>query len=247
MRLCERARSLVTNVHVTASYHGVRGKDLLGERVESMARKQLRQNAVAIAVPAVGLDIPCPPANEFYGVTKVNGVDIYAINSRIGDLDPQGEVSLSAMEDFVRTFWALVTTGVIGYASTVHGHGNLGAFAIAVRPALEYQVGRLFTPYHDFAQLYQPASEEQAQLLGGWNPETGPAHFGKISLFKRGVLSANVVAMTPDQYTVIHNSDLGGFLDYQVTKSPNRFIVDDRLFLGEYLGRMKSPLIVNIN
>ena len=245
--LCERARSLVTNVHVTASYHGVRGKDLLGERVESMARKQLRGNAVAIAVPAVGLDIPCPPVNEFYGKTSIDGVDIYAVNSEIKELDPRDDGALAAMQDFVVTFWALVTAGVIGYAPTVHGHGNLGAFAIAVGPALEYQVGRLFTPYHDFGQLYQPFSEEQAQLLGGWNPETGPAHFGKISLFKRGVLSANVVATTPDQYTVIHNSDLGGFLDYQVTKSPNRFIIDDRLFLGEYLGRMKFPLIVNIN
>jgi hypothetical protein len=247
-RQCEQAlRSLVTHVHVTTSYKGVRGSDTLGERVESMARKQLRQSTVAVVVPAAGLSLPCPLGNEFYGTLNVNGVDIYAVNSSIRELEPQGEGALTDMGDFASTFWALVTTGAMGNVTGVHGHGNLGAFAVSIGPVEADGVVRLFTPYTDFGRLYRPASEAQAQLLGGWDPETGPAHSGAMSLFKLGALTAGAVLMTTAQYTAIHNSDLSGFLDHQMKTSSSRFIIDDRLFLEEYLGRMKFPLIVNID
>ena len=245
---CEQAlRKLVTHVHVTTSYKGVRGNDPLGDRVESMARKQLSKRTIAIALPAACMDVPYSPVNEFYGTLNINGVDIYAINSRIREFDPQGEGALSDLEDFSSTFWALVTTGSMGNVTGVHGHGNLGAFAVSIGPAEGDEVVRLFTPYADFGRLYRPASEAQAQLLGGWDPETGPAHFGEMNLFKLGALSAGAVIMTTAQYTAIHNSDLTGFLAHQMKISSSKFIIDDRLFLEEYLPRMRFPLIVNID
>lgn len=220
------------NVHITASYKGVRGNDLLGRRVESMALKQ-RNQGVAVAVPAAGIGVP----DDFYGKLNIKGVDVYTIKNFVGELDPQGNGTLTEMIDFVSTFWALaVDFGAMGKVAGVHGHGNLGALAIYLGSDSTNEVARLFTPDDDFGRLYSPDSGEQAELLGGWDAESGPAHVGKMSAFKMGILSAHRVLMTTDQVFAIQQSDLGGFLDHHMIISPDKFLINNRCFLEEKPG-----------
>jgi hypothetical protein len=228
------------NVHITASYKGVRGNDLLGHRVESMALKQ-RDIGVAVAVPSAGVNVPYLAESEYYGKSHIKGIEVFAVKNEIGELDPQGNGTLTEMLDFVSTFWALATHGVISGVLGVHGHGNLGALSISLVPQGKDRVVRLFTPDNDFGRLYSPDSEEQVRLLGGWDAETGPAHQGKMSAFKLGVLSAHRILMTTWQLLAVQQSDLGGFLDHHLKVSPDRFMISDRLFLEEKPG---APVVL---